>query len=651
ADNPTFHATIGWDWIPTVRGRNIGIWNDVKFVSKPDMVTIDDVFVTTDLPLPSTDYADIYASVQLTNHSSTAPSAGRINVDYGGLKWGKDFELAPNQSIELELDPAKLDNPKLWWPAGYGEPYLYDVEIQCVIDDIVVDLRKFKSGVRKMSYTTDNNILDLYINGRRLICNGGNWGYPEINLNYREREYDIAVAYHADMNFTMIRNWVGMTGDEEFFEACDRHGVMIWQDFWLANPWDGPDPDDEAIFCRNATDFVKRIRNHPAIALYVGRNEGYPPASLNSKLENIVNTCHPGIFYIPNSADDMVSGHGPYRALPVDEYFSTGEGRNTLHSERGMPNVMTAESMRMMLDEKDWWPQTSIWGIHDYTMENAQSCATFNSMVSNAFAEPSGLDEFTSWAQWINYNGYRAMFESRSWNRKGLLIWMSHSCWPSMVWQTYDYYFEPTAAYFGAKKGSAPIRIQWNPVSKNVEVVNNNASDMDGLTANVKVLTYNGKELYNGDAYLDSKEDSTTPIMLLSFDIEGITNTYIIKLTLKQGDRIVADNLYVESLDGKGQYKELLSLPKAALSVGKEMKLENGTWKVDITITNDSDIPAYMVRLKTIGSKSGERILPVFYQDNYFSLLPGEKKIVKIHFKQEDCRGECPDIGISGFNM
>ena len=63
------------------------------------------------------------------------------------------------------------------------------------------------------------------------IGRGGNWGFGESNLNYRGREYDIAVAYHADMNFTMMRNWVGMIGDEELYEACDRHGIMIWQDF------------------------------------------------------------------------------------------------------------------------------------------------------------------------------------------------------------------------------------------------------------------------------------------------------------------------------------------------------------------------------------------------------------------------------------
>ena len=113
--------------------------------------------------------------------------------------------------------------------------------------------------------------LNLYVNGRRFVGFGGNWGFSESNLNYRGREYDIAVKHHQMMNFTMIRNWVGQIGDKEFYEACDKYGIMIWQDFWLANPADGPDPYYEDLFMENATDYLLRARNHPSVAIYVGR--------------------------------------------------------------------------------------------------------------------------------------------------------------------------------------------------------------------------------------------------------------------------------------------------------------------------------------------------------------------------------------------
>lgn len=648
-DNPTFHATIGWDWIPTVRGRNIGIWNDVYLSAHDGGVTVDDVFFDTDLPLPETSYADIKPLITLTNHNKDA-KAGRIEVKYGPLSFGKDVELAAGQTIDVAMDPVRLDNPQLWWPNGYGEQHLYDTEVSFVCDGKMSDVRKMKSGVREMAYTVENDILDIFINGRRLIGNGGNWGYPEIYNNYRGREYDIAVGYHADMNFTMIRNWVGMTGDEEFYEACDRHGVMIWQDFWLANPVDGPNPFDEDMFAENAADYVKRIRNHPSIGLYCGRNEGNPPQSLNERLDRIVEELHPGLHYIPHSAEGTVSGYGPYRALPVKEYFAAERGKDRLHSERGMPNVMPYESMKRMLSEENQWPQNSVWGMHDYTLQNAQSCATVNQMVETAFGEASDLKEFTEWAQWVNYNGYRAMYESRSWNRKGLIIWMSHSCWPSMVWQTYDYYFEPTAAYFGAKKASAPIRIQWNPVSEKVEVVNNNAMDQASLVAEAWIRNYDGKVVYETSAELDSKEDTTTPVYGLSFDQPELTDVYFIQLRLKQGDKVLADNVYCLGKE-EGRLEQLKDLPKVKVDMKKAFRRTGDGWECTVNLKNSNEVPAVMMRLKLYGAKTGESILPAFYTDNYFTMMPGEEKEVIITFKDEDTRGEKPALALSAFNI
>jgi len=650
ADNPTMHCAIGWDWIPTVRGRNIGIWNDVFLSCYEGGVSIDDVFVNTDLPLPSTDYADLTPTVTLTNNTSEDKTA-LVELVYGDTPITAEVLVPASKTIDAVLPTTRLSSPNLWWPNGYGDHYLYDVKTTVKVAGVVSDTKQQKSGVREMSYKEDGQALDIYVNGRRLIGNGGNWGYPEINLNYRAREYETAVAYHADMNYTMIRDWVGQTGDEEFYEACDRHGIMVWQDFWLANPWDGPDPDNNSMFMKNAEDYVRKIRNHPSLAIYVGRNEGYPPKELNDALENLVKDLHPGMFYIPHSAEGYVSGNGPYRALPVEEYFNAIRGRDKLHSERGMPNVMTYESITRMLREENYWPQTSVWGVHDYTMENAQSCATFNEMIETAFSQPKDLKEFSSWAQWINYNGYRAMYESRSWNRKGLLIWMSHSCWPSMVWQTYDYYFEPTAAYFGVKKASAPIRIQWNPVTRNVEVVNNNAGDQNGLSAYAAILNYDGTLVWEDTVSLDAKEDTTNPVFTPAIDDMNMSDTYYIKLKLCKGDEVIADNFYWEDKNGNGEYKQLLSLPEVNLDVTKKVTLDNGQYCMEVSVKNNTSTPALMVRFHVQGKTTGESIVPAMYEDNFFSLLPSESKTVKITFKQEDTRNEKPQLVVEGFNV
>ena len=651
-DNPTYHASVGWDWIPTIRGRNIGIWNDV-FLTATGKVTIEDPFITTDLALPDTSAADINLEVTLINHEKNAVS-GTLTVKYGDIIFEEEVSLDASEARIITLNSLThsvlhFENPKLWWPKGYGEPHLYDVELVFEVDgDGVSDTKEFKSGVREMAFNEENNILGLYINNRRFIGRGGNWGFPESNLNYRGREYDIAVGYHADMNFTMIRNWVGQTGDNEFYEACDRHGIMVWQDFWLANPVDGPNPNDPQMFMDNAEDMIKRIRNHPSIAIYVGRNEGNPPEVLDTALRAMIPEIHPGIHYISNSSMGVVSGGGPYRALPPKDYFLL-YGRHKFHSERGMPNVMTYESLQQMLPESKLWPQNNQWGLHDYCLEGAQGAASFNAMLDTAFGPINDAKRFTELAQWINYDGYRAMFEGRSKFRKGLILWMSHSAWPSMVWQTYDYYFEPTAAYFGCKKASEPIHIQWNPVYDSIEVVNLNARNITGLSAKAELINMDGSVQWEKTVDLDSKEDATDKVFKLEF-VESLSSTHFVKLSLTKADKIISDNFYWRGLEN-GNYQALNELPKVEIESKTTILREGNKWIIETELNNTSDHPVLMIRLKVSGEESGERILPALYSDNYISLMPGESKSVRMSVKTEDSRGEKPMVEISGFNL
>lgn len=118
--------------------------------------------------------------------------------------------------------------------------------------------------------------------------------------------------------------------------------------------------------------------------------------------------------------------------------------------------------------------------------------SSFNQRIEESFGKVDNITDWLSLAQWINYEGYRAMFEAQSKNRMGMLLWMSHPAWPSLVWQTYDYYFEPTAAYFGCKKASEPLHIQWNAFSDSIEVVNYSSIEGFGLTAGMEVLNLDG---------------------------------------------------------------------------------------------------------------------------------------------------------------
>ena len=640
ADNPTFHATIGWDWISTIRGRDIGIWDDVYLTLASD-VTVSDPVVTTTLGESDT-LATMRPAVMLTNNSDHAVM-GTLHGHIGDICFEKQINLAAGQTIEESFDPNEFPQLKnqpmrLWWPNGYGEPYLYDASFSFTIDGVQSDAVKFKAGIREIKTVDKETKFRIFINNRRLIPLGGNWAFSENNLNYRGREFDAAVRHHKEMNYNMIRNCVGMTGDKEFYEACDRYGIMVWQDFWLANPADGPDPDDESMFMDNAKDFVLKIRNHPCIGIYCGRNEGYPPKTIDNGLRNTVATLHPGLDYISSSADDGVSGHGPYWAISAKEYFEKQTGK--LHTERGMPNVMTYEGLSRTLDADHMWPQNLYWGRHDYTMEGAQRGASFNQLIADNFGEPTSAQEFCEWAQWINYEGYRAMYESGSKDRMGLLIWMSHPCWPSMVWQTYDYYLEPTAAYYGVKHACEPLHVQWNPVSNFVEVVNSSAGRQQG-TVKACIIDMNGKTVWEQVQGYVCDEDMTLDMMQVEVPQE-IAGAYFLRLTL---------------IDDKGQVRSMNDYVNSTVENDRtslqDLRHAQVATAVDgrtITLTNNGQVPAVMIRLNLKGD-DGEQILPVIYSDNYFHLMPGESRTINIEWKNEDTRGCKPIVEITGMNV
>ncbi len=646
ADNPTFHASVGWDWIPTIRGRDSGIWSNV-WLSASGPVTLEDSFVKTTLPLPDTSSADVALDVTLRNHDARTVS-GTLRGRFGDEAFEKTVTLAPSETRTIN-QILHLRNPKLWWPNGYGEPNLYDFEAKFETGGGVSDAKSFKAGVRQFTYSEDGGALKIWVNGRRFIPRGGNWGFGESMLRYRAREFDAAVRYHRDMNFTMIRNWVGQMGDDAFYDACDRYGIVVWQDFWLANPWDGPNPGDNGMFLSNVQDFVHRIRNHPSIGLYCGRNEGYPPEELENGIRRILGESHPGLYYIPSSADDGVSGHGPYAAMPLKYYFSD-RATPKLHSELGMPNIVTLDSLRAMMAEPDLWPQGRMWGLHDFAMHGAQAGATFRRRLEDSYGAADNVADWVELAQFVNYDGHRAMFEAQSKNRMGLLMWMSHPAWTSLTWQTYDYFLEPTAAYFGCKKASERLHIQWNPLTDGVEVVNYSAGNRKGLTVHAEIRNLDGVVQWEKDASVASNEDSVESPFKLEHPA-GATPVQFILLRLNDGDQVISTNFYLSGSDGTENYRAIRGMPKAKVEAATHVERQGDRWRLTTDLHNVSDAPVLMVKVKVVRETTGDRILPVLYSDNYMALMPGERQTIITDVSDADTRGERPRIVVEGFNL
>lgn len=215
---------------------------------------------------------------------------------------------------------------------------------------------------------------------------------------------------------------------------------------------------------------------------------------------------------------------------------------------------------------------------------------------------------------------------------------------------TYDYYFEQTAAYFAIKKASEPLHIQWNPATDEVEVVNYSAGTHKGLTAKVQVLNMDASVAWEKEATVDSNEDTTDKCIKLEFPGELVEGPF------HQDD---ADRRWqsrfrqlLSQKFGRKQLPGFVPVGKGCFAVRNNRgKNADGTWSAVSVIENKTSTPALMIRLNVVGGKDDQQILPVFYSDNYFSLLPGEKKEVRMSWRDEDTRGNEGKVLITGYNV
>jgi hypothetical protein len=290
-----------------------------------------------------------------------------------------------------------------------------------------------------------------------------------------------------------------------------------------------------------------------------------------------------------------------------------------------------------------------MWGLHDFTQDGAQGGASFDRAIDTSFGKADNVRDWLSLAQWMNYQGYRGMFEAQSKHRMGLLLWMSHPAWPSMVWQTYDYYLEPTSAYFGCKNACEPLHIQWNPLADSIEVVNYSTPDGAQLRATMEILDIDGVVKSRKQALVNCPADTTVRCFAVDRP-DGLRGVYFIRLRLERSGRVLSENFYWRGVE-EGNFQALRTVPKVSLGSETKAAVNKGTWSLTTRLANSSKHPALMVRLKVVGTKSGERILPAIYSDNYISLMPGEERTIVTEVRFADSRGETPAVAVEGFNI
>jgi lambda repressor-like predicted transcriptional regulator len=579
---------------------------------------------------------------------------GKRVTDYGISMWalsisqGSGPDLARNKAATASGDDgnpaanAVDGNPRTRWSSRYqdgewisvdlGEARRFDTVTiaweQAYAREFVIQISPDGRNWTDVK-AVDNKAVELTIsvNGTPVFCRGGNWGWDELLRRTEPHRTRETVAMHRDMNFTMIRNWLGSSNREEFYAACDENGILVWNDFWEAGPFIDESPDYVAI----AADTIRRYRHHPSIAVWCAANEQYPPAAIGAGLAKAVADESPDIIYVPSSNAGIVSGSGPWHWVDPATYADPDiyhAGVLGFHTEIGMPVVPVLETMRNLIGDQPEWPPGEVWNHHDWSPIGNQHTGGYQQAVDARLGASASLAEFTARAQFVNYENHRAMFEA--WNAKlwqnasGLLLWMSHPAWYSTVWQTYDYDLDVNGAYYGARKSCEPVHVQADPGTWLVRAVNHTPAPLSGVVVTALRCGLDGRPIGPARSQRVSVGASATAPAFTVADVPG-SALHLVRLELRNArGRLLSENIYWRYRRPEDM-TVLTSMPRTRLSV----RTQDTRGGLAATVTNRGSVVAALIRL-ALRDRRGERVLPARYDDNYFWLLPGESRRIAV---------------------
>jgi beta-galactosidase/beta-glucuronidase len=659
-DGPTFLCTIGWDWIPAIRDRDTGIWQKV-YLTATGPAVIHDPAVTTDLPLPRLDRADVTVRTTIEN-TTRQPVQGTLKGSFGNVTFQTPVEVPAEDERDVTFDPAHypqlhLAQPRLWWPNGYGPQNLYTLHLAFVADGgTVSDAQDVSFGIRKITYSDPSSKnLVLSVNGVKIFAKGGDWGMDEAMKRIPRERLEAQIRMHQLANYTIIRNWVGQSTSEDFYDLCDKYGILLWDEFFQPNPSDGPVPADKATYLANVREKILRFRNHPSIAVWCAQNEGTPPKEIVDALQGIMTELDPGRHFQPDSdAGNGVHSGGPYQwRRPQDFYvYPPNEAFKT---ELGSVSIPTLESIQGMMPEKDWGAINDDWAEHDLA-SGAQDGDDYLATLEARYGKVANLADFARKGQMMNYEAFRAMYEGREARLfnpvTGVLTWMSNPAQPSFVWQLYHHDLEPSAALFATRVACEPVHVQLNERDGTLQIVNALPAAVPKARVQVELYNLDGSSPYQGDYVADAAADAVTQLGALA-RAPGLSPVYFVKLELSDSTgKVLSRNFYWRGAPGHADdLKALNSLPVARLETIVTRRDQDGKCLLYVTLRNPGPGVALMAHLQLHAATSGARVLPVYYSENYLSLAPGEERTVTIEADAATLHGEAPKVLVDGWNI
>ncbi len=673
--NVTMQFTAGWDWICPVRDRNTGIWDKVS-LEVTGAVDIRNPFVEmrvpgTRVPSDKQDPAFVKPSIELINTSSKAVQ-GTLYAELEGQKISLKVSLNPHEDKTVTLQEIKINNPRLWWPNGMGDHPLYTMKFNLISDGgTTLDSEAATFGIREAGHFFDAKIKaqTFTVNGQKVFIKGGNWIASDMLLRLSKERYEAEIRFHAGMNMNMIRVWGGgLTERPEFYDACDKNGILVWQDLWISGDCNGewPDPmkkesqarrkaypDNHNLFLESVTDQVKMLRNHPSLYLWCGSNETLPPADILKALEeDIFPSFDPGRFFLEYSTSPKLMtnsiggvGDGPYGIREPESVFT--DRSFPFNPETGSIGIPNYDGLEKIIPEDEMTPPQhsrdgKSWSYHKYLplMD-----------FPDRYGKVKNIQDFCFKAQIVSYEQYRALqegFNYKMWDwYTGMLVWKNQNPWTALRGSFYDYYLDYNGGYFGYRHAAEPVHIQFNLNDSVVCVLNQTASKISSATAAVLLYDMHGKLIseQNDQVSINAHEVKLLKKVILPASPDQV---FFLKLILKNNDGKIDENLYWLT-NRKHSYEKLNELEKVTPATTVK---RGDAGHATIEISNPGKETAFFIRLKVADNK-GEQVLPCFLSENYFTLLPGDRQTIELDFSEAPVKGDRNNLKlvIQGWNI
>jgi exo-1,4-beta-D-glucosaminidase len=450
-------------------------------------------------------------------------------------------------------------------------------------------------------------------------------------------------------------------------------------------------PEDIDLITKSFNDQVIWLRNHPSIFVWAVGSDKIPHPDLERGYIITFEKYDPTRPYLASTggvgSEQAIIGSevivsdisgptgvkmlGPYAYTPPVYWYEDKKrgGAYGFNTETGPgAQVPVLETLKKMIPAEHLWPIDEYWDFHCGLNEFA-NLDRFCLALKKRYGPSDNIEQFAQKAQIMNYELIRPMFEAFRVNHgiaTGVVQWMLNAAWPKMYWQLYDWYLNPTGAFYGTKKACEPLQLIYDYSFRSIFLVNDTLIDYENLTVEIRIFDINSKEVFQNRQTASSRPRSPEEIFTLP-DFPDITATYLLDLRLidKEGSRITSNFYWLSTTpdlldyDAKvepweyytpskqyADYTLLNSLAPVTVEVRRE--IQNDSNGLTVELENISDNIAFGLSLDIVNKETGNAILPVFWQDNYITLLPNERRTINARFNEDASKVK---LDVHGWNI